>query len=134
MWTCQKCGREFKRNNQSHYCGKAPETVEEYISSQDEKAIEHLNTLRRIILDSCENITEKIMWSMPTYVSNGRSISFSACKNHVSLYTDGSLMEEYKEELAGYVIKKNALYLPYDKAIPQDIIKSIVKKMIFLMD
>lgn len=134
MWTCQKCGREFKRNNQSHYCGKAPETVEEYISSQDEKAIEHLNTLRRIILDSCENLTENIMWSMPTYVSNGRTISFSACKNHVSFYSDGSLMEEYKEELAGYVIKKNALYLPYDKAIPQDIIKSIVKKMIFLMD
>lgn len=23
MWVCPKCGREFKRINQGHYCGKA---------------------------------------------------------------------------------------------------------------
>ena len=34
MWTCPKCGREFKRTNQSHYCGKAPESVDEYIELQ----------------------------------------------------------------------------------------------------
>ena len=32
MWTCPKCGRAFKRQEQSHYCGKAPETVDEYIA------------------------------------------------------------------------------------------------------
>lgn len=32
MWVCPKCKREFKRVNQSHYCGKAPETVNEYIA------------------------------------------------------------------------------------------------------
>ena len=31
MWKCPKCGRSFKKENQSHYCGKAPETVDEYI-------------------------------------------------------------------------------------------------------
>lgn len=34
MWTCPKCGRTFKKQNQSHYCGKAPETVEGYILAQ----------------------------------------------------------------------------------------------------
>ena len=34
MWICPKCGREFKRTNQGHYCGKAPGTVLEYIDSQ----------------------------------------------------------------------------------------------------
>ena len=34
MWTCPKCGREFKKTNQDHYCGKAPETVDEYIAMQ----------------------------------------------------------------------------------------------------
>lgn len=34
MWKCPKCGREFKRTNQGHYCGKAPETVSEYIALQ----------------------------------------------------------------------------------------------------
>ena len=37
MWTCPKCGRTFKRQEQSHYCGKAPETVEEYIAEQPEE-------------------------------------------------------------------------------------------------
>lgn len=34
MWVCPKCGREFKKTNQSHYCGSAPETIDEYISRQ----------------------------------------------------------------------------------------------------
>ncbi len=25
MWKCPKCGRTFKNENQSHYCGKALE-------------------------------------------------------------------------------------------------------------
>ncbi len=37
MWTCPKCGRTFKRQEQSHYCGKAPETIEEYIAAQLEE-------------------------------------------------------------------------------------------------
>ena len=36
MWTCPKCGRTFRNCNQSHYCGKAPETIEEYILGQPE--------------------------------------------------------------------------------------------------
>lgn len=31
MWICPKCGIEFKRINQGHYCGKAPESIDEYI-------------------------------------------------------------------------------------------------------
>ena len=34
MWTCPECGRTFKKQNQSHYCGKAPETVEDYIMAR----------------------------------------------------------------------------------------------------
>lgn len=34
MWICPKCGRKFKRTNQGHYCGKAPESIDEYIELQ----------------------------------------------------------------------------------------------------
>ena len=37
MWKCPKCGREFKNVDQGHYCGKAPETVDEYILAQDDR-------------------------------------------------------------------------------------------------
>lgn len=34
MWTCLKCGREFTKQNQDHYCGKAPKTIDEYMAGQ----------------------------------------------------------------------------------------------------
>ena len=33
-WKCPKCGREFARTEQPHYCGK-PQTVDEYIEAQE---------------------------------------------------------------------------------------------------
>ena len=128
MWTCPKCGRAFKRTNQGHYCGKAPETVDEYISSQYEKASKHLHILREAVLESCDNIVETIKWSMPTYSKDGSSVSFAACKNHISLYVAGTVMEEYRDELTGYEIKKNALYLPYSEVIPVETVKLLVKR------
>jgi len=35
MWKCPKCGREFARQNQDHYCVK-PQSIDEYIAAQDE--------------------------------------------------------------------------------------------------
>ena len=36
-WKCPKCGREFSRQNQDHYCIK-PQNIDEYISSRDAEA------------------------------------------------------------------------------------------------
>ena len=36
MWKCPKCGREFKKKEQSHYCGEKPNNIDEYILSQEE--------------------------------------------------------------------------------------------------
>ena len=58
MWTCPKCGREFKRTNQGHYCGKAPETVEEYMESQNSEAQAHIAGLRDIIRRCVPDVTE----------------------------------------------------------------------------
>ena len=30
MWKCPKCGREFKNQDQGHYCIK-PESIDQYI-------------------------------------------------------------------------------------------------------
>lgn len=45
MWICPKCGREFKRTNQGHYCGKASETVLEYIALQLLETQSHLTEM-----------------------------------------------------------------------------------------
>lgn len=127
MWVCPKCGREFKKTNQGHYCGEAPKTVSEYIESQSLETRSHLTQIAVIIRDSIPCVNERISWSMPTYEKAGKSVSFSACKNHVSLYVGCEAIEKFASELSGFITKKNAIYLPYNKTLPSKLIEDIVK-------
>ena len=52
MWTCPKCGRSFKRQGQDHYCGKAPETIDEYIEAQPEEMRQYLRAVRDAVRPS----------------------------------------------------------------------------------
>lgn len=127
MWTCPKCGREFKRTNQGHYCGKAPETIEEYIEAQIPEARAHIRGLRDIIRRCVPEINERIAWSMPFFEKGMHSISYAACKKHISLYLNAEILEIIRPQMDGFAIKKNAAYLPYDKALPEEIIERAVK-------
>ncbi len=127
MWVCPKCGREFKKTNQGHYCGEAPKTVLEYIESQSLEAHPHITKIAAIIRDSIPCVNERISWSMPTYEKAGKSVSFAACKNHVSLYVGSEAIEKFASELSEFMTKKNAIYLPYSKTLPLELIEDIVK-------
>lgn len=128
MWICPKCGREFKRNGQDHYCGKAPETVLEYIELQPPKARSHLTELMSAIRDSVPDVNECIAWSMPYYKKGKKSLSFAAFKNHVSFYAGVEVIEEFSSELNGFTVKKNAVWFPYSKALPLRLIADIAKR------
>ncbi len=127
MWTCPKCGRAFKRTNQGHYCGKAPETVSEYIALQPAEIRSCLEEMRMIIQNSVPCVNERILWSMPYYEKEGKTISFSACKKHISFYAGLEAIEKFAAELSGFITKKNAVYLPYDKELPANLIADIAK-------
>ena len=47
-WKCPKCGREFKKQNQDHYCVK-PQNIDEYIALQDEKYQPMLKEVRIVL-------------------------------------------------------------------------------------
>lgn len=53
MWKCPKCGRTFIRTHQGHYCGKAPQTVLEYIDSQPAETRVHLTEMMIISAAVC---------------------------------------------------------------------------------
>ena len=86
MWKCPKCGRSFRKENQSHYCGKAPTTVDEYILAQDEGIREQLRSVRTVLRSKLPDAAEKIAWSMPTYWKDHNIIHFAAQKKHIGLY------------------------------------------------
>ncbi len=126
MWSCPKCGREFKRQNQSHYCGEAPQSVEEYISLQDEKCQDCLTDLVRLIREVAPDSAGSIKWSMPSFKGKAGSLQFSACKKWVSLYVGADVIELFREELEQYDHKKDALYLPYHKELERGLIGKVI--------
>ncbi len=127
MWICPKCGRKFQRQNQGHYCGNTPANVEEYIVVQDQKYQERLTELVMIIRDIAPGSTEQIKWSMPCFQSDTGSIQFAACKKWISLYIGADVIEKFHDNLEGLSYKKDALYLPYDKSLPVELIKNIIR-------
>ncbi len=127
MWICPKCGREFKRTNQGHYCGKAPETIAEYIELQPSELHYYLKEMVNTIRNSVPDVKERILWSMPFFEKAGSSISFSACKKHISFYVGMEAIDKFKSELSGFTTNKNAIYFSYNKDLPLVLIADIAK-------
>ena len=127
MWKCPKCGRTFKKENQSHYCGKAPKTVEEYILAQDEEIRDQLQKVRKELLGRLPDATEKISWSMPTYWKEHNIIHFAAQKKHIGLYPGPEAVEFFSEKLdqAGLKYSKGSIQVPYSNDLPLNLIAEI---------
>ena len=127
MWKCPKCGRSFKKENQSHYCGKAPETVDEYILAQDEGIRDQLLSIRSVLKSELPDATEKISWSMPTYWKGHNIIHFAAAKKHIGLYPGPEAVEHFAEKLdqAGCLYSKVAIRIPCSVELPLSLIAEI---------
>ena len=127
MWKCPKCGRTFKNENQSHYCGKAPETVEEYILAQDEGIRGQLRQVRTVLVSRLPDAKEKISWSMPTYWKDHNIIHFAAQKKHIGLYPGPEAVEFFSNKLdqAGLKYSKGSIQIPYSDQLPLELIAEI---------
>ena len=127
MWKCPKCGRSFKKENQSHYCGKAPETVDEYILAQDEGIRDQLFSIRSVLKSELPDATEKISWSMPTYWKGHNIIHFAAAKKHIGLYPGPEAVGHFAEKLdqAGCPYSKGAIRIPCSVELPLSLIAEI---------
>ena len=125
-WKCPKCGREFKRIEQPHYCGK-PGTVDEYIEAQEESVRPKLQELRAILRAAVPEAEERISWSMPTLWKGQNLIHFAAAKKHIGLYPGGEATTVFAEELAGFDVSKGTIRLRYDRELPTELITNIAR-------
>lgn len=125
MWNCPKCGRSFQNQNQSHYCGTAPKTVEEYIAAQAEEVKPYLEAVRSTLRASLPEAQERISWSMPTFWQGHNIIHFAAHKNHIGLYAGVEAVVAFREELAPYKTSKGTIQLPYREPLPLELIARI---------
>ena len=126
MWKCPKCGREFSKQNQDHYCVK-PKDIDEYIALQDERIQPRLSEIRSILKTALPEAEERISWSMPTYWKGRNIIHFAASKKHLGLYPGGEATEVFADDLSDYSVSKGTIRLPYDKPLPTELIEKIAR-------
>ena len=127
MWICPDCGRSFKRTNQSHYCGKAPVTIDEYIAKQPKDIQPFLVELRNVIHQAIPEAEETISWSMPTWKRKSNVIHFAASKNHIGIYTGEDAIARFEERLQGFETDKGVIRLKPDQTLPSSLIADIAK-------
>ena len=125
-WKCPKCGREFSRQNQDHYCIK-PQNVDEYIAAQDETIQPKLNEIRTVLRSALPDAEERISWSMPTYRKDHNIIHFAAQKKHIGLYPGPEAVAYFSGRLdqAGLLYSKGSIQIPYSDDLPLELIAEI---------
>ena len=124
MWKCPKCGREFVRIEQQHYCEK-PRTIDEYIAAQRDAVQPKLRELRQILSAAIPEAEERISWSMPTWWKGQNLIHFAAQKKHIGLYPGGEATAVFADDLKDFDISKGTIRLPYERALPAELIARI---------
>ena len=126
MWKCPRCGREFSRQKQDHYCVK-PQTIEEYIAMQDEALQPRLSEVRAIIHAAIPDAEERISWSMPTFWKGRNIIHFAAAKKHLGLYPGGEATQAFAYALKEYDVSKGTIRFPWNKELPAELIQRIAR-------
>ena len=104
--------------------------VDEYISSFPEKIQAILQEMRRVVKETAPNAEETISYKMPTFKQNGILLYFAAFKTHISVFPTGEGVEAFKKELKGYNTSKGTIHFPFDKPIPYDLVRKIVRHRI----
>lgn len=127
MWECPKCGREFINQDQAHFCGEAPNTIDAYIADQPENVQILLNQVRNTIREALPDAQERISWQMPTYWKKHNIIHFAAFKNHIGLYPGDQGVLNFSDRLKDYKTSKGAIQFSYNKPIPLDLIAEIAQ-------
>ena len=105
-----------------------PKTVEEYIARAPEASRPHLEQIRSIVRTEAPGAVEKIAYGMPFYKYKGAMFGFAAYKDHVSLH--GSVSEELKATLKGYISGRATVQFPIGKPLPARIVRKVLRARI----
>jgi uncharacterized protein YdhG (YjbR/CyaY superfamily) len=103
------------------------DTIDEYIITFEPEIQKTLNEIRKFIRTEVPEVSEKISYGMPTFYLNGNLIHFAAFKDHYGFFPSPSGIDVFEEELASYRTGKGTLRFPFDKPLPWDIIRKVVR-------
>ncbi|MEQ1472721.1 MAG: DUF1801 domain-containing protein [Candidatus Acidiferrum sp.] len=121
----------MKKKSSSRYrtMGSAsPKNIDEYLAGVPEPARTTLEKMRAIIQSALPSqATETISYGIPAFKLKKTLVYFAAFAKHCSFFPTAAIIEEFKEELAGYSTSKGTVQFPSDKPMPATLVKKMVK-------
>lgn len=99
--------------------------VDEYIDAAPMQAQEKLRELRAILKEVAPNATETLKWGSPVFEEKRILFAYAAFKSHLNFMPTGPALEPFKDELEGYTTGKDTIQFPYDKPLPEALIRKI---------
>jgi uncharacterized protein YdhG (YjbR/CyaY superfamily) len=117
------------RSKRASVTGKgAPKNVDEYFARVPEPARSRLKEMCAVIRSVVPaGAVETISYQIPAFKTKKVLIWYAAFSEHCSLFPTASVIEEFKDDLAGFRISKGTVQFPLDKALPTALIKKLVK-------
>jgi uncharacterized protein YdhG (YjbR/CyaY superfamily) len=110
-------------------------TVDDYIAAAPDETRAKLAQLRKLIKAAIPRADETISYGMPFYKDREARVAFAAFKDHIGLFGLSSVIEDHREELAGFRrTAKGTIHLPIDQPLPVALIGKLVRARIKKQD
>jgi uncharacterized protein YdhG (YjbR/CyaY superfamily) len=106
---------------------KRPGTIAEYIQAAPREGQPHLRRLYAILKSVAPEAEEAIKWGTPFFVEPRFLFAFSAHKAHLNFAPTPAALEAFRKELKDHQTTKNYLQIPYNKPLPEQLIREIAE-------
>lgn len=103
-------------------------SIDQYIAAVPEPARTMLKKMRVAIRSALPpEATEVISYRIPAFKLKKVLVWFAAFKDHCSLFPTAAVIDEFRDELQMYTISKGTIQFPFDKPLPETLIKKLVR-------
>ena len=106
---------------------KRPATIAAYLRAAPREGQPHLRRLYAILKSVAPEAEEVMKWGTPFFVEPRFVFAFAAHKRHCSFAPSLAAMKAFRKELAKYETTKGLLKMPYDKPLPEALVRKMAK-------
>ena len=105
----------------------APPSIADYNDAAPSEAQPHLRRLYAILKSVAPDAEETIKWGIPFFVEPRFLFAFSAHKAHLNFAPTAAGLEPFRKELEKHKTIKGALQIPYNKSLPEALVRKIAE-------
>jgi uncharacterized protein YdhG (YjbR/CyaY superfamily) len=104
-----------------------PPEISEYLAKFPKQKSDFLLQLYLEIAHWVPEAESYVAYAMPAYKYRGKPLVYVGIwANHLGFYPKAHAMKVFEAQFGSYGYSKGALQLPYDRALPFDLLKSMV--------